>query len=470
MIFSIIVCVAGLITTIVVGKFLKYNAGQAGGLAAGALTQSATIGVAQDAISKMSMAGDTLKTMQDFVPVGYAVTYIFGTIGVAFILTTLGPNLLGIDLYEACKKLESDNKRVIEGHGIFLGTSDLDYRTYLLNEDLEGKTVAEAEEEISQNDIRVFILRIKRENTIIIPKAEEIIQKDDRCIFSFKNRDIRYIDFEKLGAEVSDYDLMNLPLERLEVSLKEGPVTNKPIKVTRKETLTRGVYISKVLKKGAEIDYNWDTVLVKGDIITLTGPKEDVESLAYKIGRPIRDTSETDMIFVGLGILLGGIIGIPALTIKGVGLNLSTSGGALIMGLIFGYIHSRNPRVGSIPEGAVWFLSNVGLAMFIAVVGINAGPAFVSGLRVSEISFLIAGIIVSTVPVLVGILVGKYIFKWEPPLILGACAGALTTTAAVGALCEKAKSNVPVLSYTVTYAVGNILLTLWGTIVVLMFS
>ena len=188
------------------------------------------------------------------------------------------------------------------------------------------------------------------------------------------------------------------------------------------------------------------------------------------MGKMVKQSSETDVVFLGLGILLGGLLGIPALTIGGIGLSLSTSGGALIMGLIFGYIHYRRPVLGRIPKSAIWLLSNVGLAAFIAVVGINAGPGFVAGFKQSGISFFIAGVIVTLIPLIVGVFVGKYIFKWNAALILGACAGAMTTTAAIGAICEKAKSNVPALSYTITYAVGNILLTIWGSIIVLFFS
>ena len=192
--------------------------------------------------------------------------------------------------------------------------------------------------------------------------------------------------------------------------------------------------------------------------------------MAYQLGRPARNSDETDMIFVGLGILLGGLIGIPALMIGKVGISLSTSGGALIMGLIFGLLHSRRPTIGRIPSSTAWFLSNVGLAAFVAVVGINAGPGFVSGLKTSGISFFLAGVIVTMIPTLAGILLGKYVFKFKAPITLGATAGALTTTAAIGAICEKAKSNAPVLGYTVPYAVGNILLTVWGSIVIIFFS
>lgn len=471
-IFSVIVCVVGLISVIIAGKILGYNAGQAGGLAAGALTQSATIGVAQDAIGKMGgMSADQIKSMQDFVPVGYAVTYIFGTVGAALILSTLGPKLLGIDLEEESKKLEvsTTSQATVESNEVFEQNADLDFRAFDVNSNLVGRSVYDIEQEIKKEKIRCFIIRIKRNNEILIPKKDTVIGEGDKVLFSFKTNAISELDFSKLGKEISDYRLLNIPIQHLKVYVKNDEIANQSIQAIRNHTLTRGVFISKLEKTGEETPYNSETVVNRKDVVTLTGPTEEVEKLAFKIGKPIRKSDETDVVFLGLGILIGGLIGIPALTIGGVGITLSTSGGALIMGLIFGLIHSRRPNIGYVPEGAIWFLSNVGLAAFVAVVGIDAGPGFVSGLKTSGLSFLLAGIIVTTIPVIVGIFLGKYVFKFKPPIILGAVAGSMTTTAAIGAICEKAKSNTPVLGYTVTYAVGNILLTVWGSVLVMFF-
>lgn len=255
----------------------------------------------------------------------------------------------------------------------------------------------------------------------------------------------------------------------LKVYVKSDEIANQSIQNIRNKTLTRGVFISKLEKTGEETSYNKDTIINKKDVLTLTGPTEEVEKLVFKIGKLIRKSDKIDVIFLGLGILIDGFIGILTLTIGGVGISLSTSGGALIMGLLFGLIHSRSPSIGHVPEGAVWFSSNVGLAAFIAVVAIDVGQGFVLGLRSSGLSFLLAGIIVTTVPIIVGIFLGKYVFKFKGPITLGAVASAMTTTSAIWAICEKAKSNTPVLGYIVIYAVGNILLTVWGFILVMFF-
>jgi putative transport protein len=156
------------------------------------------------------------------------------------------------------------------------------------------------------------------------------------------------------------------------------------------------------------------------------------------------------------------------LRIGGVPLSLSTSGGALISGLFFGYLRAVHPTFGRIPAPALWVFNNVGLTVFIAVVGISTGPGFVAGLQQLGFTIFFLGVFVTLMPFIIGILLGKYVFKMHPGILLGACAGARTTTAALGAVQDAAASKVPALGYTVTYAVGNTLLIIWGVVIVLM--
>jgi putative transport protein len=210
--------------------------------------------------------------------------------------------------------------------------------------------------------------------------------------------------------------------------------------------------------------------LDRGDTVTLVGSRADVERAAEAIGYADRVTEGTDMVVMGIGIVVGALIGALTFHVGGVPLGLSTSGGALIAGLVCGWLRSVNRTFGRIPAPALWVFNNIGLNTFIAVVGISAGPGFVAGLKAQGLQLFLAGLVVTTVPLVFGLLIGKYLFKMKAPIVLGACAGARTTTAALGAIEEEAKSKVPALGYTVTYAVGNTLLTVWGVVVVLLMS
>lgn len=208
----------------------------------------------------------------------------------------------------------------------------------------------------------------------------------------------------------------------------------------------------------------------RGDVLSLIGARPDIERAAREIGYAERPTISTDMIFVGLGIFLGGLVGLLTVVLGGVPITLTASGGALIMGLVFGWLRAVHPTFGRIPEPAMWVFDTVGLTVFIGVVGLSAGPSFVSGLQRSGVSLVLVSLVVAIVPHVTAILFGRYVLRMNPLLLLGACAGAGTITAALRSLQEESQSRLPALGYTVPYAVGNILLTAWGPLIVALLS
>jgi putative transport protein len=209
-----------------------------------------------------------------------------------------------------------------------------------------------------------------------------------------------------------------------------------------------------------------DTRIDRGDVLSLIGAKPAVERVARDLGYPDPPTVTTDMIFVGLGIFIGGLFGLLTVTLGGVPLTLTASGGALIMGLVFGWLRAVRPTFGRIPEAAMWVFDTVGLTVFIGVVGLSAGPSFVGGLHKSGASLILVGLVVAVLPHVVAILFGRFVLRMNPVILLGACCGAGTITAGLRAVQEKAESTLPALGYTVPYALGNILLTAWGPVIV----
>ncbi len=201
-------------------------------------------------------------------------------------------------------------------------------------------------------------------------------------------------------------------------------------------------------------------------MLTLTGTSAAVDAAAAYIGYADKPTTASDMVFIGFGIAIGALIGAITLHLGGVPISLSTSGGALIAGLVFGWLRSKHPTFGRIPEPAVWIFNNVGLNMFIAVVGISAGPVFISGLQQVGWQLLVAGAIATTIPLLLGIWIGDKVFKFHPAVTLGCVAGSRATTAALGAIQDSLQSTVPAMGYTITYAVGNTLLILGGLVMI----
>ena len=202
----------------------------------------------------------------------------------------------------------------------------------------------------------------------------------------------------------------------------------------------------------------------------MAGAVHHVDAATAALGVADRPLESTDLMTVAGGILVGGVAGAVSVNWGGVPIGLSTSGGALLAGLLLGYLRTIRPTFGRIPTPALVLMNTLGLNVFIAIVGINAGPGFVAGVRQVGLSLFLWGAIATVVPLVLAILLGHYVFKFHPAILFGACAGVRTTTAALGMIQDAAHSKVPALGYGMPYAIGNTLLTIFGMAVVLLTS
>ena len=471
--FAVLMCVGCLVITWILALIMGYNAGEAAGLLAGAQTISAVIGVADDTINGLNISTEQKNNMINIIPVAYAVTYIYGTAGSAWVLSSLGPKMLGglEKVKAACKELEAK-----------MGTSEADepgfeharrpvvFRAYTIENDWfgNGKTVEQLESYFISQGKRLFVERMRHNHTIIneiLPG--QLLQKGDEVVLSGR-REFAIGEEDWIGEEVIDPQLLDFPVEVLPVMIHKKPYANQKLEFIRKQPFMHGVSVRRIKRAGIDIPVFAQTMVDSGDTLELVGLKKEVETAAKQLGYIDRPTNATDMVFVGIGILIGGVIGALAIHIGGVPISLSTSGGALIAGLVFGWLRSKDPTFGQIPESSLWVLNNVGLNMFIAVVGISAGPSFIQGLKEVGPMLFIIGILATSLPLLLGLILARYVFHFHPALALGCTAGARTTTAALGAIQEAVDSETPSLGYTVTYAVGNTLLIIWGVVIVLL--
>ena len=471
--FAVLMCVGCLVITWILALIMGYNAGEAAGLLAGAQTISAVIGVADDTINGLNISTEQKNNMINIIPVAYAVTYIYGTAGSAWVLSSLGPKMLGglEKVKAACKELEAK-----------MGTSEADepgfeharrpvvFRAYTIENDWfgNGKTVEQLESYFISQGKRLFVERMRHNHTIIneiLPG--QLLQKGDEVVLSGR-REFAIGEEDWIGEEVIDPQLLDFPVEVLPVMIHKKPYANRKLEFIRKQPFMHGVSVRRIKRAGIDIPVFAQTVVDSGDTLELVGLKKEVETAAKQLGYIDRPTNATDMVFVGIGILIGGVIGALAIHIGGVPISLSTSGGALIAGLVFGWLRSKHPTFGQIPESSLWVLNNLGLNMFIAVVGISAGPSFIQGLKEVGPMLFIIGILATSLPLLLGLILARYVFHFHPALALGCTAGARTTTAALGAIQEAVDSETPSLGYTVTYAVGNTLLIIWGVVIILL--
>jgi putative transport protein len=469
--FAVVTCLFCLGAAYLGAKLAGYNIGSAAGLYAGSQTISASMGLATDSINRLGLPPEDTKKLLDSMPVAYAVTYIFGTIGSALILALLGPALLRIDLEAACKSYEEKHGGKKELGGPGTAWSRFALRAFRVKEGglAVGKTV-QAAEALAPGD-RVFIQRLRRGNEIMEATGDLVIQTGD--VVAVAGRREALVNLAGAGAqEVEDRELLAVPVEGVDVYVTNKEVDGITLTELANSQGTRGVFLRKITRgaTATDIPIMADTKLERGDIVSLVGRTQDVAAAIKLLGRPDRVTDVADVAFIGAAIAIGALLGAVVYKIGSVPLTLSTSGGVLISGLFFGWLRSVRPTFGRIPSPTVWFMNSVGLNVFIAVVGIASGPGFVSGLQQLGFSLFLWGVFVTTLPLILAMYVGKYIFRFDDAIVLGCCSGARTTTASLGMINDRAKSQIPGLGYTVTYAVGNTLLTIWGMVLVILLS
>jgi putative transport protein len=470
-IFSVVQCVFCLLAPFAIAKIAGYDLGATAGLYAGSQTISASMGLATDAINRTGLAADQIKPMLDIMPVAYAVTYIFGTVGSALIIALVGPPLLGINLVEACKRYMEEHGGGSKQAAGTLVWHQFDLRAYRVKQDgpAVGKT-AEQAEALFPNE-RVFIERVRRNGEIMEADPDTVVQAGD--IVAVAGR--REVLVNILGAaaeEVEDRELLAVPAEGVDVYVTSKEVDGKTLAELANTPFARGIFLRRIARGAiaTEIPILPDTKLNRGDIVTLVGRTQGIARATKVLGVLDRPTDIADVAFIGGAIAIGALAGAFVYKVGGIPLTLSTAGGALFSGLFFGWLRSVRPTFGRIPSPTVWFMNSVGLNIFIAIVGISSGPAFVAGLQKLGFSLFLWGIVATSVPLFLGMFVGKYVFKFHDALLLGIVSGARTTTASLGMVTDQAKSQIPALGYTVTYAVGNTLLTIWGMVLVMLLA
>ncbi len=461
---TLVLCVTSLVVTLLAARLLHYDAGTAAGLMAGAFTESTVIGTAGDAIGRLALSPEEKKRLLDNIPVAYAVSYLVGTGFVVWFLSHLAPRLLRVDLKAEARALE---RTMFAGEKHAPGTGsayqEWDLRAFRLADGpFTGRRVDEIERALAPD--RVFIERVRHGEDVTDTGPDTVLRAGDTIAVSAR-RGFMTARAATLGVEVEDRELLDYPVMARDVVVTARAAAGRTLPELAAEH-GRGVVLLKLIRGGEEIPFTPATVVERGDLLRVSGRERDVERAGRLLGYIERGSSETDVVFVGLGILLGGLIGFAAVNVAGLSLTLTASGGALIMGLVFGWLRSVRPTFGRIPEPALWVFDTVGLAVFIGVVGLNAGPSFVAGLRATGPSLLVVGFVVAVTPHIAALLFGRFVLKMNPVILLGACAGAGTVTAALRSVQDESGSKLPVLGYTVPYAIGNILLTAWGPVIV----
>ena len=465
-ILAAFMALSGLATVLVMAKLFHLDKGLAAGLAAGGLTQSAIIGTAGDALSRLGLAPAELQKLQSNVAIGYAVTYIFGSLGAIIVCVNLLPRFMGRDIRDDALKAEAARLKgaLVLGPGESTATPEIVGRLYRIGSAAAGTTLAAQEATYPG----ITFERLKRSGKLLDTAPSTALAAGD-IVLVVGRRDAVVPAAAALGDEIESEPGMELVMDTLDVVVRNPEFTGKPLSdlARANDTLRHGIYVLAVHRLGEPVALNGQTVLQAGDVVTSYGADSDLRRVAARVGGVMAVSSKTDWVFHGFGLVLGLLIGLLVLRVGSIPLTLGAGGGALLSGLLFGWLRTRWQTVGNLPNSAVQLLKDLGLAGFVAAVGLQSGLQAINTIRSSGLSLFIIGVVVTLVPLLLSMLFGRYVLRYDNAAVFaGALSGARSANPAFGGVLDKAGNSVPTVPFAITYALANVFLTLLGPLVV----
>ncbi|MBN9474473.1 MAG: aspartate-alanine antiporter [Bordetella sp. SCN 67-23] len=464
-----VLAITGLVTVVVLARLFGLDKGLAAGVAAGGLTQSAIIGTAGSALAKLGLPPDELQRLQANVAIGYAVTYIFGSFGAIIICVNVLPKFMGRDIREDAVKAETAMSAgmIVPGAGEQLAAPEVVGRLYRAGP-AAGSTVAEIEA-LAPNGMAVTVERIKRDGQIIPAQADLKLHATDIVLLAGRRAAVMAAR-QVLGDEVLSSSGMDMVMVTRDVLITGAGYLGKTVAQIRTgiaADIRHGIVVLGLKRDGRPLSMEPGTVIRAGDVAVLFGTGNDIQRAAHSVGTVIVPSDKTDWVYHGLGLAVGLIIGLAVLRIGSIPLTLGSGGGALLSGLLFGWYRTRRMSLGNMPTGASTLLRDLGLAGFVAVVGLQSGLQAVDTVRTSGLSIFLIGVAVTIVPLLITMVFGRYVLRYDNAAVFaGALSGSRSANPAFGEVLDKAGNSVPTVPFAVTYALANVFLTLLGPLVV----
>ncbi|UGY08918.1 aspartate-alanine antiporter [Phyllobacterium pellucidum] len=466
---AVVLAISGLLTVIVLARMFGLDKGLAAGIAAGGLTQSAIIGTASAAIGKLGLAADEVQRLQGNVAVGYAVTYIFGSFGAIIVCVNILPKFMGRSIRDDAMKAEAEllAGAQVFGPGEVPAAPDLVGRIYRVTT-AAGKTIAQIEGPTTK-DAPMTIERVKRAGALIGVQPDLRLASGDVILVVGRRAGV-VSSAQGIGPELQSSDGMDLVIVTRDITINSPALVGKTVAEIRAATaddLRHGIYVTGIKRADKPLPLLPDTRIETGDVASLYGTDQDLQRVAKSIGTVIVPSDKTDFVFHGLGIVAGLLIGLAVIRIGSIPLTLGSGGGALLSGLLFGWYRSRNLAIGNMPTAASTLLRDLGLAGFVAVVGLQSGLQAVQTIATSGLSIFLIGVVVTILPLLITMVFGRYVLKYENTAIFaGALSGSRSANPAFGEILDKAGNTIPTTPFAITYALANVFLTLLGPLVV----
>jgi putative transport protein len=464
---SLIVSITGFFLAYGISKTLDYEPGISAGMMAGSLTSTPTLAAADDAVQSADYKvpeNFTVEKVRTNITTAYAITYIFGLVGLILVISLM-PKLLRIDLVEEAVKLKKEDEASRKQPAF--SQSDIVVRAVKLeNKKYIGMTLKELYDSV---ELQFMIQKIRRDGELFYPNLETKLEEDDElsAIGIFDPKVIKKLANEVLGPQLRDRELLRYTPDSARICL-----THKLASGTKLGSLLipleYGSFVTRIVRLGVDIDVAPEVELHRGDVLHVTGPTAGLEALKDKLGQIERTAEQTDLSTFSWSIVLGILVGAITISVLGIKIGLGTAGGLLLIGLLIGYLRSLFPVIGRMSEGARWIFTELGLLLFMAGVGLRGGGGLVETFLESGISLLLSGIAITLVPLFIAFAFGRKVLKMNPLMLLGAIVGAMTSGGALNVINDQSKSTVAGIGYTGAYAFANVLLTIAGALMILL--
>jgi putative transport protein len=464
---ALIVSISGFGLAYGLSRMLKYEPGVAAGMMAGSLTSTPTLAAADDAAQSAEYIvpeNYTVEQVRTNITTAYAITYIFGLVGLILVIGLM-PKLFNINLAEEAIKLKKEDEAGRKQPAF--SQSDIVVRAFKLkNEKFIGLSLKEIYE---RSKFQFTVQKIRRNGELFNPTLDTVMEDDDdlSIVGIFDPKALKDISSDIIGPIVRDRELLHYTPESVRIC-----ITHKLSSGTELGKLSiaaeHSSFVTRIVRLGIDIDVTPEAGLERGDVLHVTGPDAGLEALKDKLGHLERTAEQTDLSTFSWSVVIGILIGTLTVSILGIKIGLGTAGGLLLLGLLVGYLRSLFPVIGGMSDGARWIFTELGLLLFMAGVGLRGGAGLMETIQESGITLLLSGIAITLIPLFIAFAYGLKVLKMNPLMLLGAIVGAMTSGGALNVINDISKSTVAGIGYTGAYAFANILLTIAGALMILL--
>ncbi|WP_312265027.1 aspartate:alanine antiporter [Mixta calida] len=459
---ALVMVSSAMLLALALGKAFGWDIGLTAGMLAGAMTSTPVLVGAGDTLRQSMSDSPLLGQMQDHLSLGYALTYLVSLIFGARYLPRLQHQDLPTCAQQIARErgLDADSQRKVYLPVI---------RAYRVGPELvawaDGKNLRELG---IYRQTGCYIERIRRNGILASPDGDAVLQLGDEIsLVGYPDAHARLDPSFRNGKEVFDRDLLDMRIVTEEIVVKNHNAVNK--RLSHLKLTDHGCFLNRVIRSQIEMPIDDSIMLNKGDVLQVSGEARRVKSLADRIGFISIHSQVTDLLAFCAFFIIGLMIGMVSFQFSAFSFGIGNAAGLLFAGIMLGFLRANHPTFGYIPQGALTMVKEFGLMVFMAGVGLSAGSGLGKGLGETGLLMLVSGLAVSLLPVVLCYLFGAYVLRMNRALLFGAIMGARTCAPAMEIISDTARSNIPALGYAGTYAIANVLLTLAGTLIVIIW-